>query len=77
MEYLKRRRATQSHQEPLVSEYRKMPALMMTGKSSLWGPGAKGREQMGTYAKAQDGIDQGSRACKLLHMQSLVSQVIT
>lgn len=50
---------------------------MMTGKSSLWDLGAKGREQMGTYAKAQDGSDQGSRACKSLHMQSLVSQVIS
>lgn len=39
--------------EPLgaLSEYKKAPALMMTGKSSLWDVGAKGREQMGTACR--------------------------
>lgn len=40
-----------NHWEQLVSEYKKAPALMMTGKSSLWDLGAKGREQMGTACR--------------------------
>lgn len=47
------KRAARSHREPLVSGCGKAPALMMTGECSLWGLGAKGKEQMGTACRGR------------------------
>lgn len=55
-----------SHWEQLLSEYKKAPALMMTGKSSLWDLGAKGREQMGTACRGTAWNPSGEQGFQII-----------
>lgn len=66
MEFLKRHIVTWSHWDQLVSEYGKVPALMMTGKSSLWDLGAKGKEQMDTACRGTGWNSSGKQGLQII-----------